>query len=157
MSLRRTLRDFLSSFRYCFTFSVTSCFRCFRLCSSGISVCIYSFSCQTSSPPGFLPFRTRPFTHDTSRRDHRHADRCGDLVVTVVDSFEFCGFPRHDGALPTCRLVESRPVLRPPHSSPAHTRVSRAEEEKSTEATTIRRETSTKRHVRCRMENIQNG
>ena len=36
--------------------SVTSCFRCFRLCCSGISVCIYSFSCQTSSPFGLLAF-----------------------------------------------------------------------------------------------------
>ena len=136
--------------------SVTSCFRCFRLCSSGISVCIYSFRVRPVRLSAFLPFRTRTFSHGTSRRDHRHADRCGDLVVTVVDSFGLCGFLRHDGAPPARRLVESRPVHRPPRFSPAHSHVSCAEEEKSTEATTIQRGTAAKRHVRCRMENVQN-
>ena len=91
----------------------------------GVSACVaavspfayISFRVRPVRLSAFSPFRTLTFSHGTSRRDHRHADRCGDLVVPVVHSFEFCGFPRHDGAPPARRLVESRPVHRPPRFS----------------------------------------
>ena len=44
--------------------SVTSCFRCFRLCVAS-PFCIYSFRVRPVRLSAFSPFRTRTFTHGT--------------------------------------------------------------------------------------------